>query len=93
MGPIPNRRIDAADYRPPPRASVLPYDQFSIDSKDSCKPEKCDSPLKSKHRGARNGQGTSAEPVSRRHMVLNEYSGHNLRTVAEGAAQDGEDGA
>lgn len=33
-------------------------DNFSIDSKDSCKPEKCESPLKAGDRAARNGQGT-----------------------------------
>ena len=70
--------------------SVTPYDNFSIDSKDSCKPEKCDSPHKSRHRGTRNGQGTSAEPAARRHMVLSAHSRDNLRTVATAAVTEGE---
>lgn len=78
-----------AGYRPPPRTSVTPYDNFSIDSKDSCKPEKCDSPLKQRHRAPRNGQGTSAEPAARRHMVLSAHSHDNLRT-ATAAVTEGE---
>lgn len=39
------------------------HDAFSIDSKDSCKPEKCESPAKPQiQRELRNGQGTDPPP-------------------------------
>eukprot|EP00892_Ulva_mutabilis_P012472 jgi/Ulvmu1/9598/UM054_0028.1 len=56
-------------------------DNFSIDSKDSCKPEKCESPLKCPgDRAARNGQGT--DPPLRPNAQLEERIAQ-LRSVKE----------
>ena len=68
------------------RAKLLASDNYSIDSKDSCKPEKCDSPSKPKRRSMqRNGQGTSQE--HREGVPLGTHVA-NLRTITEGPADD-----
>lgn len=44
------------------RTNFLDPDTFSIDSKDSCRPEKCDSPsVKTRKVVSRNGQGTTVD--------------------------------
>ena len=78
-----------AGVRPAARGPLSqPFDAFSIDSKDSCKPERCESPSKMRRRRgtARNGQGTSQEPKERRHMALSAQGHCELRTIAEMAA-------